>query len=91
MSSELFAIFNEELQEISKREHRNRKFTEKYREDEKFRNGLKQAQIRYYERQRDYDRQKNYVLLKLIEKFGNEELQEIVAEINKLDENKVYE
>lgn len=82
----LFDVFQEELNTLSKKNHRNKKFTERYREDEEFRKRLRESQVRYYERQRDFERQKNDIFLKLIQKYGNEELKDLVKQIELLDE-----
>jgi len=84
--SGLFDAFQEELNNLSKKTHRNKKFTERYREDEEFRKRLRESQVRYYERQRDFERQKNDIFLKLIQKYGNDELKDIVRQIESLDE-----
>lgn len=91
MSDSILKVFQDELNDISKKNHRNKKFTERYREDEQFRTRLRESQIRYYERQRDFERQKNDIFLKLIQTYGNDELKSIVSEIEKIDESRLHE
>jgi hypothetical protein len=88
-ASDLFKIFEEELQDIQKNEHSNRKFRERWANDEEFRQRHLQSQIAYYKRKKAFDEQRHYLFLKLIERFGNDELKEIVKELELLDELRI--
>jgi hypothetical protein len=85
-NSDLFDIFRHQTNNANKRKHRYKVFREQWANDPELRARYAETHRIWLERKRLSDQQKNWLFLRLVERFGNEELKELVREIEELND-----